>query len=311
MIRLFLWLGLLALALVTVATSVTQVQPGERAVVRRFGRVLPEKLGPGLHVGLPWGMDRVDIVQVDMTRTVATGFNPRLVEENETGTPPGQYLTGDHNLVNVQAEISYSVREEEVEQYVLQKDRVDAVIAWVAESVLMEFVAGQRVEFLLLRGQHELAGRLLEELPRRLVPYRLGVQISNATLKPITPPEEVREAFARVNQAETQIDTRVNLEKQQADTLIKAAAAKADSTVRLARADGGRVRLEATAEAHKFLTRRAQFLRILETNEDYLRTLWLEEMTSIYTRMGREGRIDVDPFLEKGGISIFQSPRKR
>ena len=47
------------LALSYALTGVTQVQPGERAVVRRLGRVLEEQPGPGLWFGLPWGIDVV------------------------------------------------------------------------------------------------------------------------------------------------------------------------------------------------------------------------------------------------------------
>ena len=50
------------------ATGLYQVLPGEAAVVRRFGRVLPERPEPGLYLGLPWGMDRVDRVAVDQLR---------------------------------------------------------------------------------------------------------------------------------------------------------------------------------------------------------------------------------------------------
>src|SRR5262245_22291235 len=80
-------------------TGLVEVRRGERAVVRRFGRVLQEKPEPGLWVGLPWGMDRVDRVEVDSVRSVTVGGD----EEGELAIPSGQMLTGDHNLVNVQA----------------------------------------------------------------------------------------------------------------------------------------------------------------------------------------------------------------
>src|SRR5439155_23106095 len=98
------------LAVSYVLTGVTQVLPGERAVVRRFGRVLDEHPGPGPWFGLPWGMDQVDRIAIDHVRRVEVGYNRD--DEEETGlTPPGQLLTGDHNLVNVQVVIYYSVRE--------------------------------------------------------------------------------------------------------------------------------------------------------------------------------------------------------
>src|SRR5947209_15477077 len=82
------------------ATGLAQVRPEERAVVRRFGRVVARPQ-PGLWVGLPWGIDRVDRVPVRTLRQVTAGYDPG-VGFDAPGTPPGQLLTGDQNLVNVQ-----------------------------------------------------------------------------------------------------------------------------------------------------------------------------------------------------------------
>src|SRR5215204_7096619 len=98
----WVWVPLLVLYLLT---GVVQVRPGERAVVRRFGRVLEEKPEPGLWIGLPWGMDRVDRVEVDRVRQVSVGYS-----EDESGLPSGQVLTGDHNLVNLRVLLYYKVR---------------------------------------------------------------------------------------------------------------------------------------------------------------------------------------------------------
>src|SRR5437764_7460433 len=98
--RILLLVFVLLLA-VYALTGVTQVRPGERAVVRRFGRVLPDKPKPGLLIGLPWGMDRVDRIAVDRVQSVAVGYQPEETTD-PAAMPPGQFLTGDHNLVNVQ-----------------------------------------------------------------------------------------------------------------------------------------------------------------------------------------------------------------
>ena len=61
--------GYLLLAALAVygLTAFRQIQPGERAVVRRFGRVV-DTPGPGLWIGLPYGLDRVDRIPVDQVR---------------------------------------------------------------------------------------------------------------------------------------------------------------------------------------------------------------------------------------------------
>src|SRR5438874_13815100 len=87
-------------------TGVYQVGPDERAVVRRFGQVVARP-GPGLGVGLPWGVDRVDRVPVRTVRQVRVGYDP---EAGAPGTTPqGQMLTGDQNLVNVQLVVDYAI----------------------------------------------------------------------------------------------------------------------------------------------------------------------------------------------------------
>src|SRR5262249_30979535 len=99
--RRYLVLALLLLPLLGyLLTGVTFVRPGERLVVRRFGRVLEEKPAPGLWLGLPWGIDRVDRVSVSTPQLVVVGYQPQA--EDEGASTAGQLLTGDHNLVNVQ-----------------------------------------------------------------------------------------------------------------------------------------------------------------------------------------------------------------
>src|SRR5262249_1499441 len=121
-------------------TSVTQIEPGERAGVRRFGRILHDKPGPGLHVFLPFGMDRVDRVKINQVREVTVGF-PLAENEEDRTTPPGQLLTGDHNLINVQVKLYYSVREdpaEEIEKFIVNAERIDDLVARAAQNALAD-----------------------------------------------------------------------------------------------------------------------------------------------------------------------------
>src|SRR5207237_5846009 len=99
--------GLLALLLVAwLLTGVTEVRPGERAVVRRFGRALDVQPRAGLWIGFPWGIDRVDRVPIEKVRRVAVSYSPL---EGIDDTPPGQLLTGDRNLVNVRVVVNWAI----------------------------------------------------------------------------------------------------------------------------------------------------------------------------------------------------------
>src|SRR5262249_41668518 len=79
-----------------------------------------------------------------------------------SGTPPGQLLTGDHNLVNVRVVVNYTIDADRVEDFVVQLDgdggaeRVDALVARAAEAEVAEWVAGRTVDDVLLRGKADL-----------------------------------------------------------------------------------------------------------------------------------------------------------
>src|SRR5262249_31634641 len=147
------------------------------------------KPGPGLFIGLPWGLDQVDRIPVGLVRSVTIGTPEGEAEE------PTALLTGDHNLVTAQADINYRVIEDQVERFALQRDRVNAVVARTAEAAMAEWVAGRDVDTVLLRGKAVLPGWLVGQLRERLAPYQLGVQVESVSVAILLPPKDVRAAF--------------------------------------------------------------------------------------------------------------------
>ena len=93
--------------------------------MRRFGEVVARP-GPGLWVGLPWGIDRVDRVQVRTVRQLDVGFLPDAAADLPA-TPPGQLLTGDQNLVNVKLVVEYAIEDRDGELEAFVVGRVFAV----------------------------------------------------------------------------------------------------------------------------------------------------------------------------------------
>jgi membrane protease subunit HflK len=312
LLRGLLVLGVLGLVGAYLATGLTPVRPGERAVVRRFGRVLPDKPGPGLWVGLPWGMDRVDRVSVDALRRVEVGYREGQ-DEDPQATPPGRLLTGDHNLVNVQVVIGYTVRPDEVEEYVLQQDRADGLVARVAETVVAEWVAGRTVDDVLLHGRSALRGRLVEECGRRLGPYHLGVEVQQADVAYLFPPRQVKDAFDEVTRAQTEIEQQVNRAEADATRKLSAARSEQYRLGQLALAYAHEQRSRARAEAASFEKRLAQYRRLKKDNPDFLRRVWLDEVGRLFARLKEGGRLDLlDQRLSGDGLdlTLIQPPPK-
>jgi membrane protease subunit HflK len=308
MLRFILYLLGLALLVWTVSTSLTQVGPGERAVVRRFGRVLDIRPEPGLYVGWPWGIDRVERENVSLVRRVTVGFTVREDKDDEAA-PAGQVLTGDHNLVNVQAAIHYRIREADVASFVLQKDNIEAFIARAAETLLAEWIAGRKVDDVLRRGKGDLPAVLQERLQSRLKGYDLGVEIEQASITKLEPPEQVKEAFESLTRAETEIRTRVNQAEEAAGRMRNDMRSRIYALERQAAAYANEERIKATAEASGFHKRLEQYRDLSRKDPDYINVLWFDEMTRLYGRMRETGRVEVlDDFLTREGLNITQFP---
>jgi modulator of FtsH protease HflK len=290
-------------------TGVTEVRPGERAVVRRFGRVLDFKPEPGLWVGLPWGIDSVDRVPVDLVRRVLVGYQPEAAADN-LQTPPGQLLTGDHNLVNVQVALFYSVIEDRVEDYVIQADRVDSLVARAAETALAEWVAGRTVDDVLLRGKALLPAWLVQKTQQRIEPYRLGIQVrEEASVTYLYPPDDVRSAFDEVTRAQTAMRTNKYKAEQEAEQMHREAQGDKYRIEQLTAAYVRAQRLLARAEADTFDQRRQQYHRMRQDNPAFLAGIWWDEMGKLFTRMKENGRIDLlDHHLGSDGLDITVFP---
>lgn len=296
-------------------TGLVQVRPEERGVVRRFGQVVARP-GPGLWVGLPWGIDSVERVPVRTVRQLTVGYNPETWSDTP-GSPPGQFLTGDQNLVNVQLVLDYAIGEtdQQLDDFVMHKDQVDATLGRVTEAAVSEWVASRAVDQVLLTGNAALPAWVMERLGERLTAFRLGVQVQRVSVSYLAPPEEVRAAFEAVTQAQTAIRTREFQARQeaaqrqrQADTirykLEQEASEYRESQLRQARAD-----------ATEFAAQLAAYREVSNTNPDALAFLWWDEMRKALLGLkARGGRVEpLDAHLGTGGLDVTQliSPRKR
>jgi len=305
--RYLLYVGLFLFIIWTVGSSLTQVQSHERGVVRRFGRIMETKPQQGLYIGFPWGIDRVDLAPVGRVRTINVGFTEDKIEEDDA-VPVGQMLTGDHNLVNVQASINFKVREADPEKYVLQQDNIDAFVARAAESLLAEWIGGRSVDDVLRNGKRELSEHLQSHLLKRLEDYELGIEIEQVSITTLGAPSQVKEAFERLSHAQTSIATKVSNAEQETNRKRNEASSKMHDMKLQAQAYANVERTNAAAEAASFRKRLAQYHELSRENPDYLNALWLDRMKRMFAKMRDEERIQLLDHFLTGELSITQFP---
>lgn len=286
-------------------TGVSQVEPDERAVVRRFGQVI-DRPGPGLRIGLPWGVDQVDKFKV-RTVQLSVGYNPDEVADSP-GVPTGQLVTGDQNLVNLRMVVAYAIdtRDGGLDDYAAHRDRVDAVLSREAEAVANEWAATRTVDD-VLSGRAAVAQQVADRLPPRIAPHRLGVVIQRVSVDHLAAPDEVKDSFDAVNQAQTGISTRVNQAEQDAQRRVSEANSLSQRLGSEAKAYANERETLARSDADAFTKRLASYRTLRQSNPDILAAIWREEVGKILAGVKERGRIEVlDDALGPNGLELNQ-----
>ncbi len=242
------WLFSLAALAAWAATGVYIVQPNERAVVWRCGRLLPELTLPGIHCGLPWGFDRVTRLKINEQKRVGIGLSLEDRNLGRTVDPRrAECLAGDRNLIAISAIVQYDIVD--AKAYLIRTAEVPLAIENLATAELSAAIASRDVDDILTLGRLEIQQQVLAALKKRLAEWEnegrgLGVQINAVTLETVRPPQEVDEAFRDVISAREDQQRAINEAKGFAAALIPSA-----------RGDAERVRLEAEGSAAETVER--------------------------------------------------------
>ncbi|MFO0890203.1 MAG: SPFH domain-containing protein [Isosphaeraceae bacterium] len=270
------WIVLLG-ALALAASGLHAVRPGERIVVRRFGRVVEPAWGPGLHWGLPLGIDRFDRVRTDQVRRLVVG--PDDLDAEPAG---GEFLTGDLNLIRIQAVVQYRVSDPAT--WVVRAAEADSILARLASSAVSSALARRGIDAALREDRPRLGAEAAVELAAVQRRLGLGVEILGVSLTDARPPAEVAADFAAAQSAESLRDRLVHEASAAAETSLAAAGARARSLLESARADAERTILVSRAQSQRFLS-------LLEGSQGArhltVRRLYLDAMRSLLGGVGR------------------------
>jgi membrane protease subunit HflK len=280
------------IVLIILLTSVFIVDQKEQGVVIRFGR-FNRLTEPGLHMKLPFGIERKYKVPTQMVLKDEFGFR---TERAGVSTVYSEFdfpdesimLTGDLNIVDVEWIIQYRISEPV--NWLFKVDNQRKTIRDISQSVI-NLLVGDRAILDVIgaeRANIEQAGMvMMNELFDK---YELGIRVTAVKLQNIVPPVgEVQGAFEDVNKAIQDRSRFINEGKQAYNESIPRAKGEAEQLIQ--QAEGYAVQRVNRAEGDV-----ARFLNVLEEynrNPDVTRTrLYFEMFEDVFAGVENTSLID-------------------
>jgi membrane protease subunit HflK len=175
------------------------VSADQQAVVTRFGQVIEPRVFPGIHIALPWPIDRVTKLKVrQLQRLVVGGDLPDGVL-GRTQPLASQFLTGDQNIINLRAVVQYSV--DMPADYLFHTQDVAKSVAAAVETELARRIGRRTVDAVLTTDKIAIQEEARAAAQKLIDAYSAGVRIASINIESMTPPPEAAEAFRDVASA--------------------------------------------------------------------------------------------------------------
>jgi regulator of protease activity HflC (stomatin/prohibitin superfamily) len=195
-----------AFLFVSMLSSIRVLREYERAIVFRLGRAKQKALGPGPVMLMPWGIDRVTVVD---TRT-------KVIQ-----IPQQEVITRDNISIGIDAVVYADVGSPM--DAILRVEQYMPATLQLAATTLRSIVGRMELDEVLAKRQ-EINDEVRTILDQRTEQW--GVEITAVEIKDISLPVEMKRAMARQAEAERERRAKVIMsegELQAAEKLTQAA----------------------------------------------------------------------------------------
>ncbi|MDD2533835.1 MAG: FtsH protease activity modulator HflK [Eubacteriales bacterium] len=263
------------LAVITFGSStVFTVAESEQAVITTFGKYTRTE-GAGLNIKLPWPIQSVTILPVNLTQKIELGY---FQNEDSTYTSvpeESNMITGDMNIVNIDFFVEWKISDPY--KYLYTTNNPDLILKNMIQGAVRAVVGTRNIDDVLTIGKIQIQADVKEMLTESLQTNDIGLMILDVKINDSEPPtEDVAKAFRDVETAKQQKATAINQALEYQNGKIPAAQAQADKIVKDAEgAKQAKINL-ATGEKDKFqamfneyqnfpaITRQRMYLEMIE-----------------------------------------------
>ncbi|MBN2373511.1 FtsH protease activity modulator HflK [bacterium] len=200
-------------AFIYILSGFYRIKTYETGVLRLFGRVINDHVGPGLHYAIPYPFTRIDKLRPQERKRVAVGFEFSDQVIGMGGNPvQGEFLSGDENILNIEMVLQYFIVSPV--EYLFRVYDPETVIKSFAKTNLTKIISQMEVDEIFKGSgkvliQSGVLKKTQDDLDR-ILDNQKWVQITSVNLQNVSPPLEVADAFKDVVTARQDRDRLIN-----------------------------------------------------------------------------------------------------
>jgi membrane protease subunit HflK len=252
------------------------LDPGQHAIVFRFGKYATTEASDGLHFHLPPPIERHEIVNVSSIQKEEFGVQADTPEGGAAARHEASMQTSDNNIVNLGFVVQYQIKDAFQARYRVAS--LGPTLREAAQAATREVVGRTTIDGLISEQRGQVADEAMETLQDILDGYESGLAITGFQLQEVQPPSEVRDAFDDVLAASQDHSRLVNQAQGVANEVVPEARAQAAEVVAEAQGYRDAKVAEARGEAQRFLALVAEYQRAPQVTR---RRLYLETMEEV------------------------------
>ena len=227
---------IIILAISLVASSAFVVDESEQAVITRFG-AYNKTLGPGLHIKMPFGIDKKYIVDGNkVVKTEQFGFRTSssgVTNLYQNGiTSESTMLTGDLNIVDVEWIIQYRITDPKA--WLFSVEERTNTIRDISRSAINTLVGDRAILEIMGNERTNIENLAVDSMNEQFKKLNMGINVVAVRLQNIVPPAGVQEAFEDVNKAIQDMNRFINEGKESYNSEIPKAQGEADREIQVA-----------------------------------------------------------------------------
>ena len=267
-----------------------QLEPGQAAVILRFGEYVRTEGDPGLRWHLPPPIESHEIVNVESLNKEEFGRRSGDRSEDEVHQEASMQ-TSDNNIVHVAFVVQYRIKDAFKSRYRVASPR--EILRDAAQSSVRGVVGRHSIDGVLREERGIVQSESEQSLQESLDLYESGLEVVGIELQDVSPPEAVRAAFDDVLAATQDRNRAVNEAEGYANEVLPKARARAIEAIEsasgyrdahIAEASGEAARFRAIANEYQKapeVVRTRLFLEAMEEVLPQVRTVIVEPGTSV------------------------------